>query len=108
MHPLDEGGSIFAVPTNGTAVNYLVTKENNPHDVAIDQNFVFFPLAPITGDINFHSVRKVAKTGGTPILDPNCAAGTAAGVVGVAVDSTSVYAMAYDHNNAGLVFKQTK
>jgi len=102
------GGSIFSVPTNGGTVSYLVTKENNPHDVAIDQNYVFFPHAPIVGDKNFHFVRKVAKSGGAPVLYPNCSAGTVAGVVGVAVDSTAVYVMGFDQNNAGMVFKQAK
>lgn len=102
------GGAIFAVPTNGGAVSYLVTNENDPHNVAIDQNYVYYPHAPIAGDLNFHFVRKVAKGGGTPILYPGCSAGTVAGVVGVAVDSTAVYVMAYDRNNAGIVFKQAK
>ncbi|HEY7898449.1 MAG TPA: IPT/TIG domain-containing protein [Gemmatimonadaceae bacterium] len=102
------GGSIFAVPTNGGAVSYLVTKENSPHNVATDQNYVYYPHAPITGDLNFHFVRKVAKGGGTPVLYPNCSAGTVAGVIGVAVDSTAVYVMGYDRNNAGIVFKQAK
>lgn len=102
------GGSIFAVPTNGGAVNYLVTNENDPHNVATDQNYVYYPHAPITGDVNFHFVRKVAKGGGTPILYPGCSAGTVAGVIGVAVDSTSVYVMGYDRNNAGILFKQAK
>ena len=102
------GGSIFSVPTNGGAVNYLVTKENVPHDVATDQNYVFFPHAPLTGETNFHFVRKVAKAGGAPVLYPNCSAGTVAGVIGVAVDSTAVYVMAFNQNNAGIVFKQAK
>ena len=102
------GGSILAVPTKGGPANYLVTKENDPHNVAIDQNYVFFPHAPLSGENNFHFVRKVAKAGGTPILYPNCSAGEIAGVIGVAVDSTAVYVTAFDRNNAGIVFKQAK
>lgn len=102
------GGSIFSVPTSGGPATYLVTKEQDPHDVAIDESFVYYPHAYQTGDVNFHFVRKVPKTGGTPTLYPGCAAGTVAGVVGVAVDSTSVYALAYNSSNAGVVFKQPK
>ena len=106
---LNSAGTIFGVPLSGGPVNYLVRNEFDPHNVAIDQNYVFFPHARAGSSAAiFHFVKKVSKAGGTPIVYPNCSYTTATEAAGVAVDATDIYVVGTTSSASAVVFKLAK
>ena len=102
---LVDQGSVFKVPTGGGSPTYLVTNLRDPHNLAIDANYIYYPLQgnPV------HSIAKLPKAGGTGTSTtlPGCGA-QVAGVIAVAVDEAYVYAVGFNSANAAVVFKQVK
>lgn len=86
-------GSVFEVPIGGGAPIYVAPNQNDPQNVAIDANFIYY--------ISQNRVNKIPKAGGTPTAYSNCSVpnmGTSTNpllslVNEVAVDNTDVYVM---------------
>lgn len=92
-------GSVFRVPIAGGSPVYLVTNLNNPHNVAIDNSYIYYGFSAGPG---LGAVYQLPKAGGTATALPYCRPQGVEGPQWIAVDSASVFFIGQSTSNQSL------
>jgi hypothetical protein len=80
--------AIYALPTAGGEVTKLTTGSELADSLAIDAEFIYYAERGSTKDLEPHGmIKKIARTGGTPITVAEAQAGPTA----LTLDDTSIY-----------------